>query len=106
MLLAVLTFSSSSTIVKWADTPGSVLAFWRMIGAVVLWWIVIGMRRSIKGRPAPSLETWKLVLPPGLFFGLNITLFFTALNRTSIAHAEFITALSPLVLIPLGALFR
>ena len=36
------------------------------------------------------------VLPAGLFFGLNITLFFTAINRTSIAHAEFITALSPL----------
>ena len=45
------------------------------------------------------------VLPAGLFFGLNITLFFTAINRTSIAHAEFITALSPLVLVPLGAVF-
>ena len=42
MLLAVFVFSSSSTIVKWADTPGSVLAFWRMIGAVMLWWLVIG----------------------------------------------------------------
>ena len=40
------------------------------------------------------------VLPAGLFFGLNITLFFTAINHTSIAHAEFITALSPLLLVP------
>jgi drug/metabolite transporter (DMT)-like permease len=103
MLLAVFVFSSSSTIVKWADTPGSVLAFWRMIGAVTLWWLVIGIRRAKTGRPAPTLETWKSVAPAGLFFGLNITLFFTALGRTSIAHAEFITALSPLVLIPLGA---
>lgn len=105
MLLAVFVFSSSSTIVKWADTPGSVLAFWRMIGAVLLWWIVIGVRRATTGRPAPSAETWKRVLPAGLFFGFNITLFFTAINRTSIAHAEFITALSPLVLVPLGAVF-
>ena len=43
------------------------------------------------------------MLPAGLCFGLNITLFFTAIGRTSIAHAEFITALSPLLLVPLGA---
>ena len=104
MLLAVFVFSSSSTIVKWADTPGSVVAFWRMIGAVVLWWVVIAVRRAATGRPAPSAETWRRVLPAGLFFGFNITLFFTAITRTSIAHAEFIIALSPVVLVPLGAL--
>jgi drug/metabolite transporter (DMT)-like permease len=45
------------------------------------------------------------VLPAGLFFGLNISLFFTAVTHTSIAHAEFIAALSPLLLVPLGAVF-
>ena len=105
VLAAVLTFSSSSSIVKWADTPGSVLAFWRMIGAIVLWWVVIGARRALTGRPVPSAATWRAVLPAGLFFGLNITLFFTAINMTSIAHAEFITALSPLLLVPAGVIF-
>jgi drug/metabolite transporter (DMT)-like permease len=104
VLGAVLAFSSSSSVVKWADAPGSVLAFWRLIGAVVLWWIVIGSRRLITGRPAPSAETWRRVLPAGLFFGLNITLFFTAIHHTSIAHAEFINALSPLLLVPAGAI--
>jgi drug/metabolite transporter (DMT)-like permease len=32
-------------------------------------------------------------------------LFFTAINKTSIAHAEFIAALTPLVLLPAGAFF-
>jgi drug/metabolite transporter (DMT)-like permease len=105
VLGAVLTFSSSSSVVKWADAPGSVIAFWRMIGAVILWWVVIAGRRVITGRPAPSLATWRRVLPAGLFFGLNITLFFTAINHTSIAHAEFIAALSPLFLVPAGAVF-
>jgi drug/metabolite transporter (DMT)-like permease len=105
MVAAVLVFSSSSSIVKWADTPGSVVAFWRMIGSVILWWLVIAGRRVLTGRPAPSADTWKRVLPAGLFFGFNITLFFTALNHTSIAHAEFITALSPLLLVPAGAIF-
>jgi drug/metabolite transporter (DMT)-like permease len=104
VLGGVLAFSSSSSIVKWADAPGSVLAFWRLVGAVVLWWIVIGSRRLISGRPAPSAETWRRVVPAGLFFGLNITLFFTAIHHTSIAHAEFINALSPLLLVPAGAI--
>ena len=103
MICAVLLFSSSSTLVKWADTPGSVIAFWRMLISVVLWWIVIVGRKARTGRPAPTRRTWRLTLPAGLFFGLNITLFFTAIGRTSIAHAEFITALSPILLVPLGA---
>ena len=105
MLGAVLAFSSSSSIVKWADAPGSVVAFWRMIGAVALWWLVIAGRRVLTGRPMPSATTWRRVLPAGLFFGLNITIFFTAINHTSIAHAEFIAALTPLLLVPAGAFF-
>jgi drug/metabolite transporter (DMT)-like permease len=105
MIGAVLIFSSSSSVVKWADAPGAVVAFWRMIGSVILWWVVIGARRAITGGAVPSAVTWRRVLPAGLFFGLNITLFFTAINHTSIAHAEFITALSPLLLVPAGAMF-
>ena len=104
MVAAVLVFSCSSTLVKWSDTPGSVVAFWRMLISVVLWWIVIVGRKARTGRPAPTRRTWRLVLPAGLCFGLNITLFFTAIGRTSIAHAEFITALSPILLVPLGVL--
>jgi drug/metabolite transporter (DMT)-like permease len=46
-----------------------------------------------------------LALAPGLAFGANIALFFTAINKTSIAHAEFIGALTPLLLLPAGAFF-
>jgi drug/metabolite transporter (DMT)-like permease len=103
MVAAVLLFSCSSTLVKWSQTPGAVVAFWRMLISVALWWVVILARRARTGRPAPSPEVWLRVLPAGLCFGINITLFFTAISRTSIAHAEFITALSPIVLLPLGA---
>lgn len=105
VLGAVLTFSSSSTIIKWADTPGPTIAFWRMLFSVVLWWIVLLVRRATSGRSLPTARSFRLTTPAGVFFGLNITLFFTAITRTSIAHAEFITALSPLLLVPAGALF-
>lgn len=95
---AVLCFSVSSSIVKWSGTPGSVLAFWRMLGAVVVWWVVA----RLSGSPV----TWTSIrrtFVPGVLFGLNLALFFTAVTRTSIAHAEFIGALTPLLLVPAGA---
>ncbi len=105
MTVAVISFSSSSSLIKWSESTGAVIAFWRMIGAVIGWWLVVAFTRVRTGRPAPTAATWRLALAPGLAFGANIALFFTAINRTSIAHAEFITALTPLVLLPAGAFF-
>jgi drug/metabolite transporter (DMT)-like permease len=105
MTVAVVSFSTSSPLIKWSDSTGSVVAFWRMIGAVIGWWTVIAITRVRTGRPAPTATTWRLALAPGLAFGANIALFFTAINKTSIAHAEFITALTPLVMLPAGAFF-
>lgn len=98
--VAIVSFALSTPIVKWAGEPGVVIAFWRMWFALGLWWIVmIAMRR-----PFPDARTWKLVAPAGLFFGLNISTLFTAVTRTSIAHLEFITSLTPLVAVPASAL--
>jgi len=105
MTIAVVSFSTSSALIKWSDSTGSVIAFWRMIGAVLGWWTVIAFMRVRSGRPAPTRTAWRLALAPGLAFGANIALFFTAITKTSIAHAEFITALTPLVMLPAGAFF-
>ena len=105
MTIAVASFSTSSVLIKWSESTGSVIAFWRMIGAVIGWWTVVAFNRVRTGRPAPTASTWRLALAPGLAFGANIALFFTAINKTSIAHAEFIGALTPLVLLPAGAFF-
>jgi drug/metabolite transporter (DMT)-like permease len=75
-----------------------------MIGAVIGWWTVLFVLRAQRGRPLPTATAWRSAVLPGLFFGANISLFFTAITKTSIAHAEFIAALNPLVLLPLGAL--
>ncbi|MEL6891643.1 MAG: DMT family transporter [Actinomycetota bacterium] len=106
VIVAVLSFSLSTPIVKWAGETGVVLAFWRMWLSVALWWIVLTVFRQ--RRPGevtyPSVEAWRLVLPSGLLFGLNISLLFTAVTRTSIAHAEFIGVLTPLLAVPAGSL--
>ncbi|HWM20482.1 MAG TPA: DMT family transporter [Ilumatobacteraceae bacterium] len=101
---AIVSFSISYALVKWAHTSGSVIAFWRMVGAAVLWWVVLVAWRARTGAPYPTAATWKRVLVPAIFFGANITLLFTAVTKTSVAHSEFITSLSPLLLVPAGAL--
>jgi len=104
VLGAVVSFSISYALVKWAHTSGSVIAFWRMVWAAVLWWVVLVAWRARTGAPLPTLATWKRVLVPAIFFGANITLLFTAVTKTSVAHSEFISSLSPLLLVPAGAL--
>ena len=104
VVVAILSFSISTPLIKWSGETGSVVAFWRMIFAVVAWWTVVAAVHVRTGRPIPSASTWRRVLLPALFFGANIATLFTAITRTSIAHAEFIGTLSPLVLLPAGAL--
>ena len=102
--VAIVAFSLASSIIKWSESTGSVVAFWRMIGAIIVWWLLLTIERRRIGRPFPTAATWRAVLVPALFFGANIAVFFTAITRTSIAHAEFIGTLSPFLLLPAGAL--
>lgn len=95
---AVLAFSITASMVKWSGTPGSVIAFWRMAAAVVVWWVIA----RVAGQP-PTWKSLRLALVPGLLFGTNVALFFTAITRTSVAHAEFLGSIVPLILAPSGA---
>ena len=112
MVIAVISFSLSTPIVKWSGTTGVVLAFWRMWMAAAAWWLVVVVVRSRQRSDAtrtadrldwPDRATWKLVVPAGLLFGVNIALLFTAVTRTTIAHVEFIATLTPLLVVPAGA---
>lgn len=103
--VAVMVMAIASSIIKWADQPGSVVGFWRLVAASIAWWIVVGIRHRWRRAPLPTADTWRLVAPAGVFFGANIAVFFTVITKTSIAHAEFILSLSPLLLVPAGALF-
>jgi drug/metabolite transporter (DMT)-like permease len=90
--------------VKWSRDPGSVVAFWRLLGASLAWLAVVVARHRWRRVALPTVAEWRLAAPAGLFFGGNIALFYTSVTKTSIAHAEFIAALSPLLLVPAGAL--
>jgi drug/metabolite transporter (DMT)-like permease len=98
----VVAFSLSSTLVKRAESPGVLVAFWRMVTVSVLWNAVLWAT----GRRV----TWqdvRQVLIPGVFFGLNLAVFFAGATHNSVANAALIGSLAPFLIVPAGAaLFR
>lgn len=100
MCAAVVILSVSSTLVKKSGAPGPTIAFWRTTGAAAVWTAILWGRE----RRFVRIDEIRRALLPGIAFGLNITVFFTAVTHTTVANAEFIGTLTPIVLVPAGAI--
>lgn len=101
LIAVILCFSMGSTLVKLAHTHGVTIAFWRMCLCSLIWWAILWFSEHRWLR----LDDLKAALVPGLAFGVNITAFFVGVTKTSVASAEFTGALTPLIVVPLGAYF-
>jgi drug/metabolite transporter (DMT)-like permease len=102
--LSVAILSIGSTLVRESGLPGPVTAFWRLLFGSVLWHLIVFVTGRRSGGPTRlTNEAWKLTLLPGIGFGINLSFFFTAITKTSIAHAEFIGALTPLIILPFAS---
>jgi drug/metabolite transporter (DMT)-like permease len=98
----VVAFSLSSTLVKRAESPGVLVAFWRMVTVSVVWNVVLWST----GRRV-TMRDVRQVLVPGIFFGLNLAVFFAGATHNSVANAALIGSLAPFLIVPVGAwLFR
>ena len=94
----VIAFSLSSTLVKRAHTPGVLVAFWRLTTVSVVWNLYI----RATGRRVTMAEVRQAFIP-GIFFGLNLAIFFAGATKNSVANAALIGSLSPFLIVPLGA---
>jgi drug/metabolite transporter (DMT)-like permease len=98
----VVAFSLSSTLVKRAETPGVLIAFWRLIIVSAVWNVYLWST----GRRV-TLRDVRQALLPGIFFGLNLAIFFAGATNNSVANAALIGSLAPFLIVPIGAwLFR
>ena len=95
---AVVALSAGSTMVRSTGAPGSVVAFWRLLIGALLWQSILLVTKQ-----RFSFAALKKTVPAGLFFGLNLTLFFTGVTKTRIANAEFIGTLAPLIVVPIAS---
>ncbi|HYP44193.1 MAG TPA: DMT family transporter [Propionibacteriaceae bacterium] len=94
----VVAFSLSSTLVKRAESPGVLIAFWRLVTVSVVWNIYL--------RATGRRLTWRHVRQawlPGVFFGLNLAAFFVGATHNSVANAALIGSLAPFLIVPAGA---
>ncbi len=94
----VIAFSLSSTLVKRAHTPGVLVAFWRLTTVSVVWNVYL----RATGRRV-TMQNVRQALIPGIFFGLNLAIFFAGATHNSVANAALIGSLSPFLIVPLGA---
>lgn len=99
LVAVIICFSAGSTLVKLAHTPGVTIAFWRMVLCTFIWWAILWVTEH----RLLTMADLKASLLPGIAFGLNITFFFTGVTKTTVASAEFTGALTPLLVVPLGA---
>lgn len=99
LVAVIICFSAGSTLVKLAHTPGVTIAFWRMVLCTFIWWTIVWVTEH----RLLTVADLKASLLPGVAFGLNITFFFTGVTKTTVASAEFTGALTPLLVVPLGA---
>jgi len=87
----------SSTLVKRAESPGVLVAFWRMVTVSLVWNAVLWST----GRRV-TLRDVRQVLVPGIFFGLNLAVFFAGATHNSVANAALIGSLAPFLIVPMG----
>lgn len=101
LLLGSLAIAFAAIVVKWANVPGTVAGFYRMIIATTL--VALPFVRQVQ-RDAPfSRRHIQLAIVAGLFFALNVAVFYTAISITSVANATLFGNTSP-VWVSLGAL--
>jgi drug/metabolite transporter (DMT)-like permease len=94
----VVGFSLSSTLVKRAETPGVLVAFWRLIIATV----AFNLYLRATGRRVTMADVRQAVVP-GVFFGLNLAFFFAGATHNSVANAALLGSLAPFFIVPIGA---
>jgi drug/metabolite transporter (DMT)-like permease len=99
----VVAFSLSSTLVKRAESPGILLAFWRLVTVSIVWNLLLWFTRQRR----VTAGNMRQASVPAIFFGLNLALFFIGATHNSVANAALLGSLAPFLIVPVGAwLFR
>jgi len=95
--IATVAWGFSAVMVKLTPAPALVIAFWRL-------WMASAMLVALcaaTGRKMPW-PVWKAGIIPGVLLCADMTLFFSALQHTSVAEVTIINALQPAVVILLA----
>ena len=84
---------------KSTHASGVVLSFWRLWIASAVMLLIVALTRRW-----PTVGDFKRAAVAGVLFGLNICVFFVALQTVTIATALIIAALAPVVALPVSVM--
>jgi drug/metabolite transporter (DMT)-like permease len=97
--LGILFLSLSPLFTHWADAPGIVTSFYRMLIAVLVLSPFYVKIFPPQGMAGANKLNWRQILIPvmaGVFSGFDHALWGTALKETSVANATLLNYISPL----------
>ena len=96
--VAVVFWAAGNVMVASFDLPGMQIAFWRLLLGACVYGVVM----AATGRRV-TWATVRLVALPAMTMGLEIAIFFTALQNTTVANATIIGTLQPIVLLAVAS---
>jgi drug/metabolite transporter (DMT)-like permease len=99
LALAISGIAWSAVLVRWAGIPGPASALYRVLIAGI---VLVPWRLAHRSRRPVSRRGVFLALGGGVFFGLDLALYNTAVMRTAAATASFLGNAAP-VFVGLGA---
>jgi drug/metabolite transporter (DMT)-like permease len=97
VLAATVFWSFGSVLAKGTDAEGVVVSFWRLWVATVILSVVCAVMRAW-----PTRAQLVRCIPAGVLFAANIAVFFSALERISVANALVIAAMAPVLMLPIA----
>lgn len=96
-IVATVLWSCGNLLVRQATIPGPQLAFFRVCIGCSAYSLIVTLRGN-----RPTWKTVKTSAIGGIGFGLQASLFFTALKMTTLASASVIGSLQPVMLLPVS----
>jgi len=96
--VATVLWSCGNLLVRSSTVPGPQLAFFRVCIGCAAYSLIVTLRGN-----RPTWRTIRTSALGGIGFGLQASLYFTALKMTTLASATVIASLQPVMLLPVSA---
>lgn len=96
LTLGIIFLSVSPLFVRWADAPGVVTSFYRMLTVVLVAGLILAVGKKSVGRKGLGWKIWLLPIIGGMFSGIDHTLWSTSIEKIFVANATFLNYIAPL----------
>lgn len=95
-LIALISLSQASIIIRWSQTDPLLLGIWRLFFAAMVLRSFAFFKISKSQRPQISTHQWRIIIFTGIFFFVHLYSYAWAAHHTTIAHLMLIYSINPI----------